>query len=150
MTRKPYPSDLTDEQWEELAPLLPGVKPGGRNRSVDLREVINGILYVLRSGCAWRMMPHDLPPWGTVSWYFRRWRLDGSWERIHEALRSTYRMPLITSRRSTLLWRPPGLAAGSRGANSSHCSSVKSLGYGLRVMSQDYHIFTFSHTLLEI
>ena len=91
MTRKPYPSDLTDGQWEELAPLLPAARPGGRHRSVDLREVINGILYVLRSGCAWRMMPHDLPPWGTVSWYFRRWRLDGSWERIHEALRPKVR-----------------------------------------------------------
>ena len=99
MTRKPYPSDLTDGQWEELAPLLPAARPGGRHRSVDLREVINGIpsagsgqaLYVLRSGCAWRMMPHDLPPWGTVSWYFRQWRLDGSWERIHEALRPKVR-----------------------------------------------------------
>ena len=91
MTRKPYPSDLTDKQWEELAPLLPAAKPGGRHRSVDLREVINGTLYVLRSGCAWRMMPHDLPPWGTVSWYFRQWRLDGSWERIHDALRPKVR-----------------------------------------------------------
>ncbi len=91
MIRKPYPSDLTDEQWEELAPLLPAAKPGGRHRSVDLREVINGTLYVLRSGCAWRMMPHDLPPWGTVSWSFRQWRLDGSWESIHDALRPKVR-----------------------------------------------------------
>lgn len=58
---------------------------------MDMREVINGILYVLRSGCTWRMMPHDLPPWGTVWGYFRNWREDGTWERIHEALRPRVR-----------------------------------------------------------
>jgi putative transposase len=91
MKRKKYPSDLTDAQWNELAPLLPAAKPGGRPREVDLREVMNGILYVLRSGCSWRMMPHDLPPWGTAWWYFREWREDGTWERIHEALRPKVR-----------------------------------------------------------
>ena len=91
MTRKLYPSDLTDAQWTELAPLLPPAKWGGRHRSVDLREVVNGILYVLRSGCAWRMVPHDLPPWGTVWWYFRQWREDGVWERVHETLRPRVR-----------------------------------------------------------
>lgn len=91
MERKPYPSDLTDGQWEELAPLVPAAKPGGHPRTVDLREVINGILYVLRSGCTWRMMPHDLPPWGTAWGYFRRWRNDGTWERIHDALRPKVR-----------------------------------------------------------
>jgi putative transposase len=86
MTRKPYPSDLSDAQWEELAPLLPPAKPGGHPRTVDLREVLKGILYVLRSGCSWRMLPHDLPPWGTLWWYFRQWRLAGTWERIEEVL----------------------------------------------------------------
>ena len=71
MKRKPYPSDLTDEQWDVLACLLPSAKTGGRPRTVDLREVVNGIVYVLRNGCTWRAMPHDLPPWGTVWWYFR-------------------------------------------------------------------------------
>ena len=65
MKRKAYPSDLTDEQWKMLAPLLPAAKTGGRPRTVDLREVVNGILYVLRNGCTWRAMPHDLPVrWG--------------------------------------------------------------------------------------
>ena len=91
MKRKPYPSDLTDAQWEELAPLIPEAKPGGHPRTVDMREVINGILYVLRSGCTWRMMPHDLPPWSTAWGYFRRWREDGTWERIHDALRPKVR-----------------------------------------------------------
>ena len=91
MKRQRYPSDLTDDQWKRLAPLLPAAKPGGRPRSVDLREVVNGILYVLRSGCPWRMVPHDLPPWGTVWWYFRAWSRDGTWERIHAALRPQVR-----------------------------------------------------------
>jgi len=91
MYRKPYPSDLTDAQWQELAPLLPAAKPGGRPRTVDMREVINAILYVLRSGCTWRMVPHDLPPWSTAWGYFRRWRKNGTWERIHDALRPKVR-----------------------------------------------------------
>lgn len=91
MNRESYPSDLTDGQWEELAPLIPLAKPGGRPRTVEMREVINGILYVLRSGCTWRMMPHDLPPWSTAWGYFRRWRKDGTWEGIHDALRPKVR-----------------------------------------------------------
>jgi putative transposase len=82
---------LTDAQWEKLAPLLPSPKPSGHPRTVDLREVINGIGYVLRGGIPWRMLPHDLPPWGTVWWYFRQWRKDGTWERIHETLRPKVR-----------------------------------------------------------
>ena len=72
-------------------PLLPPAKPEGRPRTVNLRAIINALLYVLRSGCAWRMLPHDFPPWGTVYYYFRRWRRDGTWERIHEHLRPQVR-----------------------------------------------------------
>ena len=91
MDREAYPSDLTDEQWALLAPLLPDAKPGGRPRSVDLREVVNGLLYVLRTGCPWRHLPHDLPPWGTVWAYFRRWRDDGTLDRLHDELRAQVR-----------------------------------------------------------
>ena len=91
MTRERCPSDLTDEQWSILAPLLPPARPGGRPRTVDLREVANATLYVLRTGCAWRMLPHDLPPWQTVYKYFRRWTLDGTWERVHDTFRPNVR-----------------------------------------------------------
>jgi putative transposase len=91
MEQQSYPSDLSEEQWALLDPLLPPAKPGGRPRSVCLRAIINAILYLLRSGCAWRMLPHDFPPWGTVYTYFRNWRRDGTWERIHEALRPQVR-----------------------------------------------------------
>ena len=91
MKRKTYPSDLTDEQWELLSPLLPAAKPGGRPRTVELREILNAILYVLRTGCAWRMLPHDLPPWQTVYKYFRGLSEDGTWERVHDAMRPNVR-----------------------------------------------------------
>ena len=87
----PYPSDLTNEQWQIIAPLLPLAKPGGRPRTVDLREVINGIFYLNRSGCAWRMLPHEFPPWGTVHYYARQWRLDGVWEQVMTTLRERVR-----------------------------------------------------------
>jgi putative transposase len=87
-----YPSDLTDEQWAILEPLIPAAKPGGRPRSVDMREVINAIFYVDRTGCQWRALPHDFPPWSTVWTYFRTWRNDGTWEHIHTALREQVRV----------------------------------------------------------
>lgn len=90
-TRAAYPSDLPDAQWARLEPLLPAARPGGRPRRVNLREVMNGICYVSRAGCAWRMLPHDLPPWGTVHWYYRQWRCDGTWARIHDQLRDHVR-----------------------------------------------------------
>ncbi|MGH9571745.1 MAG: IS5 family transposase [Candidatus Angelobacter sp.] len=92
MTRMLYPSDLTDEQWRLIQQRIPPALPGGRHRSVDMREVFNGILYLNRSGCSWRSLPHDFPPWGTVHYYYRRFRLDGSWKVIHDQLREKTRV----------------------------------------------------------
>lgn len=78
MNRQPYPTDLSDEQWQLLSPMLPPPFLVGRKREVDLREVMNAILYLLRSGCAWRYLPHDFPRWTTVYYYFSRWR-DADW-----------------------------------------------------------------------
>ena len=91
MARQPYPTDLTDREWAILAPLIPPAKPGGRPRSVDLREILNGIVYALRAGGSWRMLPHDLPPWPTVYGYCRAWQQDGVWERLNTALREQVR-----------------------------------------------------------
>src|SRR3954467_5661013 len=88
---KRYPSDLTRTQWERLKRLLPEAKPGGRPRSVDLREVLNGIFYITRGGCAWRMMPTDLPPWSTCYDYSRKWRDDGTWRRLNDTPRDQVR-----------------------------------------------------------
>ena len=92
MKRPAYPSDLTDVEWEIVAPLIPSAKPGGRRRTVDIQEILNAIFYVLRSGCAWRMLPHDFPKWQTVYTYFRNWRQDSTWQRINEQLRKEVRV----------------------------------------------------------
>ena len=92
MERNPYPGDVTDEQWSLIESRIPPEKPGGRPRSVVMREVINGILYLNRTGCSWRMLPHDLPPWGTVHYYYRCFRLQGIWQDIHDRLREQVRV----------------------------------------------------------
>ena len=92
--RQAYPSDVTDEEWVILEPLVPEVKRGGRPAKYARREVINGIRYVLRTGCSWRQLPHDLPPWDTVYGYFSRWGKDGTWERLHRQLHGQLREEL--------------------------------------------------------
>lgn len=91
MSRPPYPSDLSDAEWLVLKRLIPPAKPGGHPRTVDMREILNGLFYVNRNGCSWRAMPHDLPPWSTVYDYFRQWRKDGTWEKLNGALREMVR-----------------------------------------------------------
>jgi putative transposase len=87
-----YPSDLADQEWAILESLIPPAKPGGHPRTVDMREVLNAILYLDRTGCQWRALPRDFPPWPTVWTYFRAWRNDGTWERIHTSLREQVRV----------------------------------------------------------
>ena len=91
MNRKHYPSDLTDEQWELVEPLLP-TKPGGRPRTTSLRDILDAYFYVLRGGVSWRMLPHDFPPWQTVYSQVRRWKADGVWESVHDRLRDEVRL----------------------------------------------------------
>jgi transposase len=95
MTRKPYTTDLTDDQWERLEPFLPKPKSGtprGGRPAADLREVVNALAYLLRGGLAWRLLPRDFPPWQTVYTRFRLWRIDGTWENVHARLRDEVRL----------------------------------------------------------
>src|SRR5918994_763545 len=92
--RRPYLTDLTDAEWEYIEGLLPTPENEGRPRLHSLREILNAIFYVVRSGCAWRLLPHDFPPWKTVYHYFRLWRVDRTWERMHAALRQRVRVHL--------------------------------------------------------
>lgn len=85
-----YPSDLTDEQWALIKPMVP-VKPGGRPAKYSRRRIVEAILYLNRTGCSWRQLPHDFPPWETVYWYFKRWNAEGTTDRIHDALRDAVR-----------------------------------------------------------
>ena len=91
MGRTAYPTDLTDAQWERAGKMIPSAKSGGRPRSTEMRDVLNATLYVARGGIAWRLMPHDFPAWSTVYHYFRSFRRDGTWQKIHDALRDEVR-----------------------------------------------------------
>jgi putative transposase len=92
MERKPYPTDLSDEQWKLIEQLLPPAKPGGRPRKTDLREVFNALLYLNRTGCPWRLLPHEFPPWRTVYNYFRAWIDEAVWHEILATLRIEVRL----------------------------------------------------------
>ena len=90
--RKTYPTDLSDVEWECIEPHLPTPNADGRPRIHPLREILDAIFYIVRSGCAWRLLPHEFPPWKTVHHYFRTWRIDGTWTKLHAALRERLRV----------------------------------------------------------
>ncbi len=93
MTRKAYPTDISDQEWDLIKSMIPGERKRkrGKKREVDMREVVNAIFYILRAGCSWRMMPHDFPAWQTVYSYFQRWQRKGIWLQIHSNLRAQLR-----------------------------------------------------------
>ncbi|MGL4617767.1 MAG: IS5 family transposase [Chroococcidiopsis sp.] len=101
MSRKAYKSDLSNREWQIIEPLIPPVKPGGHPRTVNMREVVNAIFYLLRTGCSWEMLPHDFPPYSTVYYYFRRWQKHGVWEQINQVLREQVRMKQDRSPQAT-------------------------------------------------
>jgi putative transposase len=90
--RKRYPTDLSDAEWTYIEPHMPAPKGYGRPRTHSLREILNAVFYLLKSGCQWRLLPHDFPRWPTVYHYFRKWRMDGTWERVNRALRERLRV----------------------------------------------------------
>ena len=92
MNRKPYATDLTAKQWELIDSVIPYPVPKGRPYKWPIREILNAILYVLRSGCSWRLLPHDFPPWQTVYYLFNKWSKDGTWAEINDALRKKVRL----------------------------------------------------------
>jgi putative transposase len=91
MARKRYPTDLTDSQWKRIEPLIPQAKLGGRPRTTEMRDVLDAIFYVTRTGCAWRMLPHDFPPWQTVYDFYSKWRDDDVWAMMNARLREQVR-----------------------------------------------------------
>lgn len=106
----PYATDLTDAQWGLVVPFIPPAKLGGRPRATEPRRVVDAILYALRAGCSWRLLPRDFPPWQTVYRYLREWQRDGTWHRLHEALRAAVR---------TEAGRDPGPSVGIADSQSA-------------------------------
>jgi len=92
--RKAYKSDLTDKEWELIKPYIPPAKRGGRPRETDMREVLNAIFYVVKTGCQWDLLPHDFPAKGTVYHYFNTWRKEGTWEVVNRQLREQLRQEM--------------------------------------------------------
>lgn len=90
-SRKAYPSDLTEAEWKKLEPLIPAIAEDATHVVYERKEIVNAIFYVLRSGCPWRLMPHDLPNWSTVYDYFKQWRQDGTWDTVLLTLRREVR-----------------------------------------------------------
>ena len=141
--RKTYQSDLSDTEWARIEPHLPVPKSVGRPRIHPPREIFNAIFYVLRSGCAWRLLPHDFPPWKTVHHYFRIWRIDGVWEQLNTALRERLRVRL---------GRNPQPSAGMVDSQSAKTTGVggEARGYdgGKKVRGRKRHLLVDTEGLV--
>jgi putative transposase len=141
MRTRCYDTDLTDDQFALVEPFLPKPKRTGRPPA-NLREVLNAILYLVRTGCQWRLLPHDFPPWSTVHTWYRRWRRDGTWERIHEALRQQVR------RQAGRDPSPRSSAVDSQSVKTAGQGGAKGYDAGKKVSGRKRHIWVDSLGLL--
>lgn len=143
--RKPYQTDLSDEEWKKIEPHIPKRKTKrGRKREHSFREILNAIFYIVRSGSAWRMLPHDFPPWQTVYYYFRLWRRSGIWENINSALRTELR------RASGRNPEPSAAVLDSQSVKTTETPGVRGYDAGKKVNGRKRHIIVDTMGLLLI
>jgi putative transposase len=142
MQNQTYPTDLTDRQWQSIMPLIPPAKAGGRPRSVEMRQVVNAMLYIVATGVQWRMLPKDYPRWQTVYHYFRRWRDDGTWQRIHDTLRAEVR------RRAGRHKHPTAGCLDSQSVKTTAVRGVRGYDKGKNVNGRKRHLLVDTMGLL--
>src|SRR5215217_2789196 len=144
MPNQNYPSDLTDSQWEHIKELLPAAKHLGRPRELEMRHVVDAILYVVVGGIQWRMLPRDFPKWQSVYYYFRRWRDDGTWQRIPDTLRAALRRQVGRHK------HPTAGCLDSQSVKSSAGPGLRGYDSGKRVKGRKRHILVDTLGLLLV
>jgi putative transposase len=135
MAREPYPTDLSDAEWGILAPLVPPLlHPGPNEHNYERREIVNAILYIKRAGCAWRLLPHDLPKWQDVYHWFRKWQGDGTWRRIQNTLRR--RVRAAAGREA----EPTAVSIDSQGVKVTDTGQPRGFDAGKKIKGKKRHI----------
>src|SRR5215203_1226266 len=141
--RTAYPTDLSDAEWSYLEPYLPAPKTIGRPKIHHTRKVLDAIFYILKSGCAWRLLPRDFPPWKTVHHYFRTWCIDGTWEKLHTALRERLR-----ARRIGRNTEPSAGIVDSQSVKTTGVGGERGYDSGKKVKGRKRHLFVDTQGLV--